>query len=813
MNLLHFKLKLPILNVIILAGLFAFGARKADTVLVNPTVVINTDPAQYGTPFTGVPDSRDAVIYQVNMRAFSSSRNFQGVIARLDSIRNLGVNVIYLLPTYPIGTLKAVNSLFCVKDYRTVNPEFGTLTDLRALIDGAHSRGMAVMFDWVANHSSWDNAWINSHKDWYKQDASGNIVSPILGWTDVAQLNFDNHDMRLAMISAMKSWVFTANCDGFRCDYADGPPADFWKQTIDTLRNITTHKLLLLAEGARSDHFTSGFNYTFGFRFYDQLKAIYSSNTSVAGINSIVTNEYAGAAESNRVVHYLTNHDVNSTDGTPLDLFGGKTGSMAAFVAAAYMKGVPMIYDGQEVGYPQRLSMMGTNTLIDWSLNPAMVADYKRIIAFYNSSNALRKGVLTLNNTADVCAFKKVYENDTVFVVANLRNVSKSFTLPAGIANKQKYDAFTNEAINLGSGISLSAYEYKVFADRGAVIPVTGLTLSPETETIAANSTKQLFATLAPVNATYKSISWSSTDATVAFVSSNGLVTGISPGTAFIIGKNANHADTCELTVTGTAVSGIVFNTEKDSVEVGNTIKLGYTILPNDATNKTVNWSSGNTAIATVNSTGLVKGVAEGSAFIYAETADGKKRDTCEILVQPGNAFTVYFSKPTTWASTIKIYYWNPLPSGILPAVNWPGVDMTLSNGWYKYTFANVSFTNLIFNDKTKQTGNLARDKDGWYKNDIWYDTNPDPVAISEENLINFSIYPNPVDDSHFTIFLKSGDNKANMKIIDLQGRNVFESKLTAEQTNYNLPLLKHGVYIVSVNSASYTHYQKIVVK
>ncbi|MBL7110318.1 MAG: Ig-like domain-containing protein [Bacteroidales bacterium] len=855
------------------------------------------DVSQYGTPFTGVPDPGDAVIYQVNMRSFSPTRDFHGVISRLDYIRDLGVNVIYLLPIHPVGTVNAFNSPYCVKDYMAVNPEFGSLADLQTLIEEAHNRGMAVMLDWVANHTSWDNAWISSHKDWYKQDASGNIVSPSLGWTDVAQLNFANDDMRDAMISAMKYWVYTSNCDGFRCDYSDGPPADFWKQAIDSLRNIKTHKLLLLAEGARSDHFASGFNYTFGFRFYEQLKAIYSNNETVEGIDNIITSEYNDASESNRVVHYTTNHDVNS-NGTPLDWFGEKSGSMAAFLVAAYMKGVPFIYNGQEVGYPDPLYFLTTNSLIDWNLNPAMVAEYSRIIEFYNSSNALRKGVLTSYNTADVCAFKRVYENDTVFVVANLRNVNKSYTFPTGIAYQKKYDAFSNEAIDLGSGISLSAYEYRVFADSGAVIPVTGLTVSSENETVDPEGTIQLYAIPAPVNATYKSILWSSTDTTVASVSSTGLVTGISPGTTLIIGKNANQSfadtcmvtvtgiavtgvtiskiaesipanstsqlsadvipddasykivtwessnpdiatvsstglvrgispgdaliivktvnnskkDTCELTVTGTAVSGIVFNQEQDTVTGGYTLQLGYTIMPDEATNKTVFWSSSNTAIATVDESGIVKGIAKGSAFIYAETEDGNKKDTCEIFVKPGNEFTVYFSKPATWASTIKIYYWDPLPAGILPAVNWPGVDMTPSNGWYKYTFTNISFTNLIFNDQTKQTGNLSRDKNGWYKNDIWYDSNPDLVEINEERDNNFRIYPNPLD-GNFTILLKSGEHIASMKIVDLQGRIVFETNLTAMQTNLNVSLLRNCIYIVCVKSNSYTHFQKIFVK
>lgn len=157
-------------------------------VVTPPT---DKDPAQYGTPFSKVPERQDVTIYQVNMRAFSNE-GFKGVTARLDSIKALGANVVYLMPIYPVGTVNSVNSPYCVKDYKGINSEFGTLADLRALVDGAHSRDMAVILDWVANHTAFDNAW-TSNKSWYLQDAQGNIISPPgTGWNDVAQLNFTN---------------------------------------------------------------------------------------------------------------------------------------------------------------------------------------------------------------------------------------------------------------------------------------------------------------------------------------------------------------------------------------------------------------------------------------------------------------------------------------------------------------------------------------------------------------------------------------------------------------------------------------------
>lgn len=462
MNLPNFKLKTKVLNTIIIAVLFALGScgNTPVTPITPEPTNNNQDPAQYNTPFSGVPDPRDAVIYQVNMRSFSSTHNFQGVISRLDSIKNLGVNVIYLMPIYPVGILKTANSPYCVRDYKAVNTEFGTLDDLRSLITGAHTRGMTVILDWVANHTAWDNPWINN-TSWYVQNSSGAIVSPS-GWNDVAQLNFQNYDMRKAMIKAMKFWVYTANCDGFRCDYADGPPADFWKQAIDTLRSISTHKLLMLAEGTRNDHFNSGFNYIFGFRYYEQMKTIFSNNQAVSNIDNLNISEYIGASESNMVVRYITNHDVNSSDGTPLDLFGGNTGSMTAFVVTAYMKGVPMIYNGQEVGTPYRLTFPFTSTTINWTLNPNMVAEYKKIIAFRNSSTAIRRGTLVSYSNSNVCAFTKTSGSETVLVLCNLRNTSIIYTMPTAVPNTNWKDAFTGNSVSFNAQVTLAPYSYLV---------------------------------------------------------------------------------------------------------------------------------------------------------------------------------------------------------------------------------------------------------------------------------------------------------------------------------------------------------------
>jgi glycosidase len=452
-------------SILFFLSFLIFACSKPAITHIDPPVVVppSPEPTQYGTPFSGVPTAADATIYQVNMRTFSAQGNFQGVVARLDSIKALGVNVIYLMPIYPVGTVNSVNSPYCIKDYKAINTEFGSISDLRAITDGAHSRNMSVILDWVANHTAWDNAWITSNKSWYQQDASGNVVSPPnTGWNDVAQLNFSNPDMRLAMIKAMKYWVYTANIDGFRCDYSDGPPVDFWKQALDTLKNITSHKLLMLAEGTRSANFSAGFDLNFGFNFFGQLKNIYANGQSALTIDGLNNTEYNGAAAGKQVVRYITNHDVNSSDGTPLELFGGAQGSLAAFVIAAYMKSVPMIYNGQEVGNTARLTFPFTSTKINWSGNYPMQEEYKKIIAFRNSSAAIRSGTLTAYSSADVCAFTKTQGTEKVLVISNLRNSTVNYPIPAALQNTTWQDAMNGGNVTLTAQLSLQPYAYWV---------------------------------------------------------------------------------------------------------------------------------------------------------------------------------------------------------------------------------------------------------------------------------------------------------------------------------------------------------------
>lgn len=455
------KSNINIVYVLILALAFvSCSSSDSDSAPVSPYT-------QYGASFEKMPKKEDAIIYQVNIRAFSQAGTLKGVQDRLTQIQELGANVIYLMPVFPVGKVRASGELgspYAVQDYKAINPDFGTLADLQTLVEEAHKKNMAVILDWVANHTAWDNAWITQHPNWYQKDASGAIIIPPgTNYNDVAQLDFNNNEMKDAMIDAMSYWVYNANIDGFRCDYADFVPQTFWTEAITKLRSIKKNQdILMLAEGSKVNHFASGFDYTFGFNFFSTLEKVFKDNASVATLQNSNATEYTNNYNSeNRIVRYTSNHDVNLTEGTPLELFGGKKGSIASFVVAAYLKSVPMIYNGQEIGYDKRLNYFA-KTPIDWSTADAsMLAEYKKIIAFRNTSAAIKKGEYTGYSTDAVSAFTMIKDTEKVLVLSNLTSGTVKYLVSPALKGTWK-DAFTGTAVTLGSETTLLPFQYIV---------------------------------------------------------------------------------------------------------------------------------------------------------------------------------------------------------------------------------------------------------------------------------------------------------------------------------------------------------------
>ncbi len=429
-----------------------------DPIVPPPT----NGPQQYGTPLVNVPDPDKACIYEVNLRAQSSEGTLQGVISKLQHIKSLGTNVIWLMPIYEEGSVNSVGSPYCVKDYTKINPEYGTLADLRALTDQAHALGMAVILDWVANHTSWDHPWISAHPEWYSQNANGQIIIPPgTNWNDVADLNFNQAAMRAEQIADMKYWILEANVDGFRCDYADGVPFDFWSEAITALKSLNKRDVLMLAEGTRSDHYQAGFDLTYSWNYYTALKNVWAGTASSA-LTSTHQVELAALPSGKGKVRFTTNHDQSAWEASPMTLFNGKNGAIAASVANLFSGGTPLLYTGQEVGKTGTTPFF-SNSSINWSANADMLAAYQKIYEVYNNYPAARVNnysIYQLSN--DLICWKKTSGNQSLLVLINVRNTNINFSLPPAL-NGTFLNLISNQNEAIGNAFSLTPYAYRIY--------------------------------------------------------------------------------------------------------------------------------------------------------------------------------------------------------------------------------------------------------------------------------------------------------------------------------------------------------------
>jgi glycosidase len=383
------------------------------------------------------------VFYEVNFRAISASGDLKGAAARLPAIRKLGVTVVWLMPVYPVGKVRAAGGMgspYSVADYTSVNPELGALADLQRFVKSAHTLGLTVILDWVANHTSWDNPWLTQHKDWYRQDASGNvIIPPGTGWRDVAQLDHKNAAMRAEMTRSMEFWLDKADIDGFRCDAADFIPRDFWQPLIASLRAHSTRKLLLLAEGARAEHYESGFDTVYAWGFCTALKDVIGGGRPASRLREALAKE-AG----HPMMHYATNHD-ECVNASPVSAYGGADGAYAAFALAALYGGDPLVYDGEEIAWPAKIPIF-TRTRLDWDTGQAEVLRFTALLSLVNDHESLRRGELREFGNDDVIAFTRKLGKEAFTVLVNVRKTPTSILLPDGNQSR----------------IALGAYEVRI---------------------------------------------------------------------------------------------------------------------------------------------------------------------------------------------------------------------------------------------------------------------------------------------------------------------------------------------------------------
>ena len=426
--------------------------------------VISCKPAKEAKQTTfEMPAVADIAMYQVNPRVFAPDHSLNAVAARIDSIRDLGVNVMWVMPIYPIGIEKGKNSPYCISDYKAIAPEFGTIDDFKNLAKVCHEHGMGIILDWVANHTAWDHPWVKAHPDWYTHDEKADtIIHPRpWDWYDVADLNYDNKDMREAMIDAMKFWIVEVGIDGFRCDVADGVPADFWKDAIDQLRTAAgERKIVMLAEGKNVDNFTvGGFDMNYGWDYKDVLVKVWKG-ASAADLFKADKAEYDSLPAGKVKMRFTTNHD-HSTEATPCKEFTNDRGAMAAYVATIFPHGGALIYSSQEVGYPEPINFF-KYVPVDWTAKPDIYKEYEELIELYNEHPALRKGTMTAYPDKDVLVFEKTDAAERFLVLVNVRNSQSTVAIPESWVGVSTEDEVTDQEIKLEGQITLAPFQYLI---------------------------------------------------------------------------------------------------------------------------------------------------------------------------------------------------------------------------------------------------------------------------------------------------------------------------------------------------------------
>ena len=381
---------------------------------------------------------KNANIYEVNLRQYTKEGTIKSFQKHLPRLKKMGVDILWLMPVFPIGELKRKGTLgspYSVKDFKAINPDFGTMEDFKILVKTIHDMGMKIILDWVPNHSAWDNAWLTDHPDWYTY-VNDTITQPLdpnsgnpTGWTDVADLNYDNIMMREAMIDALKFWVTEMDVDGYRCDVAGFVPNDFWRQAI-TILNQEKHVFMLAEWDNEPALFENGFHMNYSWDFKELIKEIAHGKKNVADVWSFYEAQKKKFPEEAIHMYFITNHDENSWNNYPA-ILGDAEEALA--VLAFTFDGMPLIYSGQESGLKDTISFFHKD-LFDWG-EYENEDFYTQLLALKHENKALFNGIygakmqrIELNNK-NIFAFSREKEGNRVEVYINLSKDKQSMLL------------------------------------------------------------------------------------------------------------------------------------------------------------------------------------------------------------------------------------------------------------------------------------------------------------------------------------------------------------------------------------------------
>lgn len=378
---------------------------------------------------------RDGVIYELNVRTFSSAGTLSAVTARLPELQKLGVTMVWMMPIHPIGQVKkkgSIGSPYAVRDYMAVNPDYGTPDDLKRLVREAHRLGLKIMLDIVANHTSWDNVMMKT-PSYYKRDSTGQVMFPY-DWSDVAWLDYGNPALRSYMNGMLQYWVREFDVDGFRCDVAGMVPNDFWEAARRDLEKLKP-EIAMLAESHEPDMLVNAFDFDYGWPVYHAMKDAILGNRSARAVRE----EWEAERKSypRGALHMRISDDHDET--RAVTLFGARA-ALAASALVFTMDGVPLLYNGMEVGDATEsfAPALFEKMPVFWAVGerrPEFPAFYRGMIPLRKAHSALRRGATTwLANTDEdrILTFLRHDTTEDVLVAINLSNKPFRGTVEAG---------------------------------------------------------------------------------------------------------------------------------------------------------------------------------------------------------------------------------------------------------------------------------------------------------------------------------------------------------------------------------------------
>lgn len=413
--------------------------------------------------------SNDSAIYEVNIRQYSEEGTINAFMEHLPRLKELGIEILWLMPIHPIGEINrkgTLGSYYSVKDYKGLNPEFGTKEDFQKLVDSIHALDMYVIIDWVANHTAWDNPWTKSHPEFFMKDTLGNFVTPNPDWTDVLDLNYKNNSLWYYMTDALKYWVEEFNIDGYRCDVAGMIPVEFWNQARKELDKIKP--VFMLAEWDTPEMHYEAFDMTYDWTMHNIMNNIAKGEKDVNELKKHIIEDRERYPENAYRMQFTSNHDENSWNGTVFERLGD--GAETFLVLSTLIPDMPLVYSGQEAGMNKRLSFFEKD-LIEWK-DHSFFELYKNLIQLKKENKALHNGnfggeVHFAQNSEEekIFSFVRKKSDDKIFAVFNLSDEKVDVTINDPVTAGIYYEFFSKEPLSIDSRIffDLKPWEYKIY--------------------------------------------------------------------------------------------------------------------------------------------------------------------------------------------------------------------------------------------------------------------------------------------------------------------------------------------------------------